>query len=242
MVTLLTIKTKPILNFYLYFLLCCENYRRLPMKNILIMTLCVLMVACSSAPSMEESEVALAGDDTNSVDDVIEYEGIDDIEDVEGYESTDDIDDVNDISNMEDVVESGALLVEEKMSQQGLMQDEEIRALRLEIEELKSVIADLRNENSSMASGHDENFKMQDSSMAARPVDLVMRFSTMGDQKHWWSILEEAGIKDKFYSASKGRYIIFLGHFNDHKIAVATKKKIIAATGASTIEIITSGG
>ena len=207
------------------------------MKKLLILALCVLMVACSSTPSVEESNAEYVMDDADTIEDLNGIEDVNSLEDVAENEPLDEeMLEVEGSSMQHDLTES------DSKAESALTPHEEIRNLRLEIEELKLVIIDLRNAATSSANMEGANFQAQDDSHNVRPVDLVMKFDSMYDQKRWWNILEEAGIKDKFYSTSNGQYLIFLGHFNDHKFALATKNKIIKATGAEAIEIITSTG
>jgi hypothetical protein len=201
------------------------------MKLLLILILSIVMVACSSAPSVNESN------DDYSIEDVDEVgeEGASERSEDE-YVSMDE----DEYSAMQE-----GLVLEENMAESDLTSDEIIAMLRSEVQELKEVVAELKNTGISNVSSQKDSVKMQGNKMQGnktngRPINLVMKFSTKNDQKRWWGILEAAGIKDKFLSSSRGHYKIFLGYFKDHKNALTTKNKIIKATGAKTIEMIPS--
>jgi hypothetical protein len=209
------------------------------MKSVLILALTVLVMACSSTPNVEESQNVYANDDIDTIEDIDELEDVDDIQEISSVDDVKDDPMEEGLMDQQDKPMEGSQNNASASSGASLSPEQEIHNLRLEIEELKSVIAGLKHTATPVAHGPDFN-EMQDNTVHVRPVDLVMRFNSKHDQKRWWNILEDAGIKDKFYSASKGNYIIFLGHFNNHKVALATKNKIIEATGANMIEIITS--
>jgi hypothetical protein len=201
------------------------------MKLLLTLILSIVMVACSSAPSVNESNDDYSIED---VDELGEEEASDRSED-EYVEMDED-----EYSAMQE-----GLVLEENIAEPDLTPDEIIAMLRSEVKELKEVVAELKNTGISNVSGQKDSVKMQGNKMQGnkangRPINLVMKFSTKNDQKHWWRILEAAGIKDKFLSSSRGHYKIFLGYFKNHKNALATKNKIIKATGARTIEMIPS--
>ena len=213
------------------------------MKKLSFLALCVFMVACSSTPSVEESNAEYVVDDIDTIEDMNGIEDVSSLEDVaENEPLEEEALEMEGTSMHENVTGSNSDSGSNSMGDSGISAEEEVRILRLEIEALKIVIADLRKAGTSNTNMEDANFKMQHDNNHVRPVDLVMKFDSMYDQKRWWNILEEAGIKDKFYSVSNGQYLIFLGHFNDHKFALATKNKIIKATGAEAIEIISSTG
>jgi hypothetical protein len=211
------------------------------MKLLLIVILSIVMVACSSAPSVNESN------DDYSIEDV------DDLGEEEASERSED--EYVEMDEDEYSAMQEGLVLEENMEESDLTPDEIISMLRSEVKELKEVVAELKNTDISSVSRHKDSVKMQGNKMQGnkmqgnkmqgnktngRPINLVMKFSTKNDQKHWWGILEAAGIKDKFLSSSRGHYKIFLGYFKNHKNALATKNKIIKATGARTIEMIPS--
>ena len=204
------------------------------MKKLSVLALCVFMVACSSAPTVEESNAEYAMDDIDTIEDLNGLEDVSSLEDVEENEPLEETLEGEENAMQGDLVESNS------MGESALPPHEEIRILRLEVAALKLVISNLRKADTTNNRMEDTNFKMQHNHNQVRPVDLVMKFDSMYDQKRWWNILEDAGIKDKFYSAANGQYLIFLGHFNDHKFALATKNRIIKATGAEAIEIIIS--
>jgi PBP1b-binding outer membrane lipoprotein LpoB len=190
------------------------------MRIILILSLCILGVACSSAPSKNENYVNKHDNTPEKPHDNYDIDSLADVEDtpIKG--------DHNEMSA--DMTDSDNMFVS------SFTLADEIVQLRLEIKELKRIITNLNTHN---VNPENSMVNMQGKKTKVKPVDLVMRFNSMEEKKRWWGILERAGIKDKFSFHSKGHYKIYLGHFNNHKVALEVKNTIMKATGASTIEM-----
>jgi hypothetical protein len=198
--------------------------KKFTMRIILILSLCILGVACSSTPSKNQNYVNSSGNTPEEPHDNFDIDSLADVEDtpIKG--------DHNEMS--ENMTGSDNMFVS------SLTLADEIVQLRLEIKELKRIITNLNTANTHNVSPENSMINMQGKKTKVKPVDLVMRFNSMEEKKRWWGILERAGIKDKFSFHSKGHYKIYLGHFNNHKVALEVKNKIMKATGASTIKMI----
>lgn len=221
------------------------------MKNTIILALFILVAACSSAPTMDDGDSTVSVDESYGTDDVMVDADSDNSVGIIEDDSDSMIGDTEYMVEDEYMQEDEVIQADEMETSEpesitsindtsSLTPEEENKKLRMEIEELKAIIMGLTNDNQMAANKKSLKNKKPSYKKGPNPVNLVMKFNTKQEQKKWWNILEKAGIKDKFLSNSKGKYLIFLGHFNDHDIALEIKNKIIKATNAQNIETISS--
>jgi hypothetical protein len=235
------------------------------MKHISILALCVFITGCAVPapykPIYNYNEAA----DVESVEEVIDTEvvttdeslAVDDSlmsEDMsepdEMAQSAVTIDDSatmeNDVTTDDGVATDGGVTTGDGVTtDDGVVTDDETHQLRVEIKELKDIIADFKHSLTLRAAekSDDSNIKhvqasVKHNQVKVSPVNLVMKFNTRSEREKWWNKLEDLEVKDKFKSMSNGSYMIYLGNFKNHKIAQDTKNKINKATGANNIEMI----